>query len=115
MAGEAPSSEAASSATGAWNTHVYPLVKILGAHAKCPNPAYALAALCAAASPFGLGGDALKAASATAKPVRIVPPFWQLVGFSGFFALGGYMIQEGDVLNGSGVVTGAWRQEARQC
>ena len=36
-----------------------------------------------------------------------MPPFWQLLGFGAFFGAGGYMIREGDALNGSGVVT-AW-------
>jgi hypothetical protein len=40
-------------------------------------------------------------------PVRTLPPFWQLAFFAAAFGTGGYMIDEGDHLNGSGVVT-AW-------
>ncbi|WFD07131.1 hypothetical protein MVES1_002488 [Malassezia vespertilionis] len=72
------------------------------AYAQSPMPAYSLAALCAVAMPFGLGHVA-----SAAKVPRLVPPYWQLLGFGGFFSGGGYIISQGDVLNGSGVVT-AW-------
>ncbi|SPO23617.1 uncharacterized protein UTRI_03854_B [Ustilago trichophora] len=49
-----------------------------------------------------------RAASAqTQAPLRTLPPFWQLAFFAAAFGTGGYMIDQGDVLNGSGVVT-AW-------
>ena len=49
-----------------------------------------------------------RAASAqTQAPVRTLPPFWQLAFFAAAFGTGGYMIDQGDALNGSGVVT-AW-------
>lgn len=62
----------------------------------------------AAATPWGFdtaraGGNA----RGIARVPRAVPPYWQLVGFSALFATGGFIIQQGDVLNGSGVVTGA--------
>ncbi|GAC97644.1 hypothetical protein PHSY_005230 [Pseudozyma hubeiensis SY62] len=43
----------------------------------------------------------------THAPFRVVPPFWQLAFFAAAFGTGGYMIDQGDVLNGSGVVS-AW-------
>lgn len=46
-------------------------------------------------------------ASASHAPLRALPPFWQLAFFAAAFGTGGYMIDQGDVLNGSGVVT-AW-------
>ena len=52
--------------------------------------------------------QAQKAASARMQPpLRTVPPFWQLAFFAAAFGTGGYMIDQGDLLNGSGVVT-AW-------
>lgn len=49
-----------------------------------------------------------RAVSASTKvSVRPVPPFWQLAFFSAAFATGGYMIDQQDSLNGSGVIT-AW-------
>ncbi|WFD32267.1 hypothetical protein MSPP1_003312 [Malassezia sp. CBS 17886] len=78
----------------------------LGGYAHSAHPAYTLAGLCAAAMPFGLG-HAARTAGQKAPPPRLVPPFWQLLGFGVFFAAGGYMVDAGDVLNGSGVVT-AW-------
>ncbi|EPQ25955.1 uncharacterized protein PFL1_06411 [Pseudozyma flocculosa PF-1] len=42
-----------------------------------------------------------------ASTLRAVPPFWQLAGFAALFATGGYIIDHGDALNGSGVVS-AW-------
>lgn len=47
------------------------------------------------------------AASAQKAPVRPLPPFWQLAFFAAAFGTGGYIIDQGDALNGSGVVT-AW-------
>ena len=43
---------------------------------------------------------------AAKKAPRLIPPFWQLLGFSVFFGTGAYMIDHGDVLNGSGVISG---------
>ncbi|KAN0061226.1 hypothetical protein ACQY0O_006966 [Thecaphora frezii] len=52
--------------------------------------------------------QAQRARRATAAAMRrALPPFWQLAGFAALFATGGYMIDQGDSLNGSGVVT-AW-------
>lgn len=49
-----------------------------------------------------------KAAKAhTQAPLRTVPPFWQLAFFAAAFGAGGYIIDQGDALNGSGVVS-AW-------
>ncbi|KAJ1018438.1 hypothetical protein NDA18_006592 [Ustilago nuda] len=45
--------------------------------------------------------------SASLAPVRTFPPFWQLAFFAAAFGTGGYIIDQGDALNGSGVVT-AW-------
>lgn len=45
--------------------------------------------------------------AASFAPVRTLPPFWQLAFFAAAFGTGGYIIDQGDVLNGSGVVT-AW-------
>ncbi|GAK68446.1 uncharacterized protein PAN0_098d6702 [Moesziomyces antarcticus] len=45
--------------------------------------------------------------AASHAPVRTLPPFWQLAFFAAAFGTGGYMIDQGDHLNGSGVVT-AW-------
>ncbi|SNX87224.1 uncharacterized protein MEPE_05934 [Melanopsichium pennsylvanicum] len=39
--------------------------------------------------------------------VRALPPFWQLAFFAAAFGTGGYIIDRGDSLNGSGVVS-AW-------
>ncbi len=43
----------------------------------------------------------------TLASLRAMPPYWQLAGFSAVFAGGGYMIAQGDPINGSGTVT-AW-------
>lgn len=48
-----------------------------------------------------------RAAAAQTHSVRTLPPFWQLAFFAAAFGTGGYMIDQGDALNGSGVVT-AW-------
>lgn len=49
-----------------------------------------------------------KAAKAQAQaPLRTIPPFWQLAFFAAAFGTGGYIIDQGDALNGSGVVS-AW-------
>ena len=57
--------------------------------------------------PFGFG-YAIKTAGneAAKKAPRLIPPFWQLLGFSVFFGTGAYMIDHGDVLNGCGVISG---------
>lgn len=64
----------------------------------------------AASSPGGASSLAARliasAKNRQAAPVRALPPFWQLAGFAALFATGGYMIDKGDSLNGSGVVTG---------
>lgn len=44
---------------------------------------------------------------APASPMRAMPPFWQLAFLSAAFATGGYVIDQNDDLNGSGIVT-AW-------
>merc|ERR1712130_462487 len=75
-------------------------------YASDARPAYALACLCAASVPFGFG-RAVRAVQTASHVPRLIPPFWQLVGFSAFFAGGGYIIDAGDTLNGAGVVT-AW-------
>lgn len=38
--------------------------------------------------------------------LRYMPPLWHLIGFSALFAGGGYIIGQGDTLNGAGTVTG---------
>ena len=77
-------------------------------HAHDSRPAYALSALCAMSMPFGFG-QAIKMAGneAAKKAPRLIPPFWQMLGFSVFFGTGAYMIDHGDTLNGSGVIS-AW-------
>ncbi|UZJ51649.1 hypothetical protein CBS101457_000969 [Exobasidium rhododendri] len=98
----------------------------LGSYAKTPTPAFSLSALFALSAPFAfpggrdqqkiptpapsspvgklLGSSHLKSAI----PLRsALPPFWQLAGFAVAFGGGGYMIEKGDSLNGSGTVT-AW-------
>ncbi|PWZ03761.1 hypothetical protein BCV70DRAFT_142636, partial [Testicularia cyperi] len=47
------------------------------------------------------------AAAASSAPPRPIAPFWQLAFFALAFGGGGYIIDQGDALNGSGVVT-AW-------
>ncbi|KIS69072.1 uncharacterized protein UMAG_10366 [Mycosarcoma maydis] len=47
------------------------------------------------------------AKSQTHAPLRVIPPFWQLAFFAAAFGTGGYIIDQGDALNGSGVVS-AW-------
>ncbi|KAF6767533.1 Altered inheritance of mitochondria protein 19 [Kalmanozyma brasiliensis GHG001] len=76
-----------------------------------------LAQVSAAASAQGSNGlvarlianaQTQKAAKAQAQaPLRTVPPFWQLAFFAAAFGTGGYIIDQGDALNGSGVVS-AW-------
>ena len=62
-------------------------------HAHDSRPAYALSALCAMSMPFGFG-QAIKMAGneAAKKAPRLIPPFWQMLGFSVFFGTGAYMI-----------------------
>lgn len=55
--------------------------------------------------PFGFAHATLNAHAAKTIP-RLVPPFWQMLGFGVFFGAGGYMIDHGDILNGSGVISG---------
>ncbi|PWN95892.1 ArgJ-domain-containing protein [Tilletiopsis washingtonensis] len=112
-----PAGEAGSAAASA----VQPYVDALGAYATSPTPAYGLAALFAAVAPFSfvsgrapLAAAGVPSASAVASSAalsaaapRVLPPFWQLAGFAAFFAGGGYMIEQGDALNGAGTVT-AW-------
>ncbi|WFD36648.1 hypothetical protein MCUN1_003535 [Malassezia cuniculi] len=86
---------------------IQPAVRALEQYAKEPTAAYTLSGLCIAAAPFGFGHKALNAGAGAVAVPRVLPPFWQLLGFAGFFATGGYMIAQGDALNGSGVVT-AW-------
>ncbi|KAE8264245.1 hypothetical protein A4X03_0g1090 [Tilletia caries] len=45
--------------------------------------------------------------AAARAPLAALPPFYQLVGFSAVFAGGGYIVKQGDSLNGSGVMS-AW-------
>ncbi|KAK0549206.1 hypothetical protein OC844_006906, partial [Tilletia horrida] len=64
----------------------------------------------AATTPAGSPARALPGASLAAAaraPIAALPPFYQLVGFSATFAGGGYIVQQGDTMNGSGVMT-AW-------
>lgn len=100
-----------------------------GSLAKSPLPAYSLASLFALSAPFSLaGGRDLQrvpvptespqsplqhiSRSLTKSPSTVtlhpkgLPPFWQLAGFAAVFAGGGYIIDSGDILNGSGTVTG---------
>lgn len=67
----------------------------------------------ALAMPFGFG-HALQTAKKEVRQrlPRLVPPFWQSLGFGFFFAFGGYMIDQGDVMNGSGVITGVYRVDS---
>lgn len=85
-----------------------PWMRELRKHANDSRPAYAMSVLCAMSMPFGFG-TALKTTSKNmAKVPRLIPPFWQLLGFSVFFGTGAYMIDHGDILNGSGVITGEY-------
>ncbi|KAK0524901.1 hypothetical protein OC834_005358, partial [Tilletia horrida] len=62
----------------------------------------------AATTPAGSPARALPGASLAAAaraPIAALPPFYQLVGFSATFAGGGYIVQQGDTMNGSGVMT----------
>lgn len=100
----------------------------LGSYARTSAPAYTLASLFALFAPFSfpggrdqqkirkpstnspLGkvlGSGLKSSGAIAIRSSL-PPFWQLAGFATFFGAGGYMIDQGDTLNGSGTVTGKY-------
>ncbi|KAE8223792.1 hypothetical protein CF319_g3227 [Tilletia indica] len=45
--------------------------------------------------------------AAARAPLAALPPFYQLVGFSAVFGGGGYIVSQGDSLNGSGVMS-AW-------
>lgn len=56
--------------------------------------------------PFGFGHAQRAAARPTTTP-RLIPPFWQSLVFGVCYATGGYIIEQGDTLNGSGVIT-AW-------
>lgn len=105
---------ASDSPISALQAHVLPVWESLRSKATDPRPAYALSGICtfranpgAAALPFGFAHATLNA-RATYKIPRLVPPFWQLAGFGALFATGGYIIGQGDTLNGSGVITGAW-------
>jgi hypothetical protein len=102
----------------------HPYVDQLGSYAKTSYPAYSLASLFALCIPFSLpsGRDSLKVPKPkpssplgkvlgpqlkTATALRgSLPPLWQLAGFATFFGTGGYMIDKGDSLNGSGTITG---------
>ncbi|KAL4403026.1 hypothetical protein ACI68E_000808 [Malassezia pachydermatis] len=89
-------------------SHLQPVLAEMRTCAHDSRPAYAMAGLCALAMPFGFG-HALQTAKKEVRQrlPRLVPPFWQSLGFGFFFAFGGYMIDQGDVMNGSGVIT-AW-------
>lgn len=104
---------ASDSPIAAFYAHIRPTLETLRSYANDPRPAYGLASLCmflanqgAAALPFGFAHASLNA-QATYRIPRLVPPFWQLVGFGALFGSGGYIISQGDTLNGSGVITGA--------
>lgn len=104
---------ASDSPISALQAQVLPVWESLRSKATDPRPAYFLSGICmflanpgAAALPFGFAHASLNA-HATYKIPRLVPPFWQLAGFGALFATGGYIIGQGDTLNGSGVITGA--------
>lgn len=59
------------------------------------------------ASQRAASASAASASASASVPVRPLPPFWQLAFFAAAFGTGGYIIDQGDALNGSGVVT-AW-------
>lgn len=100
----------------------------LGSYAKSSTPAYTLSALFALSAPFAFPGGRdqqrvptpshtspvgklLGSNLKSAVPLRsALPPFWQLAGFAAFFGGGGYMIDKGDSLNGSGTITGTFQQ-----
>lgn len=99
-----------------------PYIDAVGSLAQSPKPAYALAATFALAAPFCFPGgrDNRIPAPVTQSPLgrvargklgtaplRALPPFWQVAGFAAIFAGGGYIIDQGDSLNGAGTVT-AW-------
>jgi hypothetical protein len=113
--------------SGKISSVIQPYVDAVGSYAKSPYPAYSLASLLGASAPFGLasgrdlqripahvpGQDILKSvagksvANALQRPSTL-PPYWQLVGFAATIAGGGYIIGQGDVLNGAGTVTGGY-------
>lgn len=101
-----------------------PYIDQVGSYAKTSTPAYSLAALFALVAPFSFPGGRDKARIAAPSPTSplgkalgaqlrspsavrsALPPFWQLAGFATFFGAGGYIIDQGDSLNGAGTVTG---------
>lgn len=114
--------------SGSGGSHVrsalQPYIDHAGSFATTPYPAYSLASLFALSAPFGFAGGrdlqrlpqnipgqaALKnvvgKTVASALRPSSLPPFWQLAGFAAAVAGGGYIIDQGDLLNGTGTVTG---------
>lgn len=92
------------------------------AHSHFHNVLHGLSLPVLFSAPFGFGQALLPTEAPTTAParsgrpggallpassgIRALPPFWQLAGFAVFYAGGGYMIKEGDSLNGSGTITG---------
>lgn len=109
------------------------LVTNLGYYAASPYPAYSLSALFLLSSPFSFNRNSIHSTSnaiqstttannipsnsiisslnkafKSKRPVTPLPPFYVLVSMAAVFGGGGYIIQQGDVLNGSGTVTGKY-------
>ncbi|PWN53054.1 hypothetical protein IE53DRAFT_366690 [Violaceomyces palustris] len=102
-----------------------PQLDTLASLATSPRPAYTLATIFALSAPFGFSsavqGQEASSGHKHAPPANSVssakgsslmatkamPPFWQLAGLAAIFAGGGYIIEQGDPLNGSGVIS-AW-------
>lgn len=109
------------------------LVTKLGCHATSPYPAYSLSALFLLSSPFSFNPNSihstshpiqsttttpsnsftasLKKAFKSKRPVTPLPPFYVLVSMAIVFGGGGYIIDQGDVLNGSGTVSGKYLRQ----
>lgn len=118
------------SISNAQQSSFQPLITEIGSYAKTAYPAYSLSALFALSAPFGFAGgrdlEKIKNATVTPRSQAIVgqiagktisnslkkpsslPPFWQLAGFAVAFGGGGYIIDQGDILNGTGTVTGMY-------
>ncbi|KAE8269490.1 hypothetical protein A4X09_0g2847 [Tilletia walkeri] len=120
-----------------WKSVLLPYAEAWGSHAVSPYPAWILSGLSSVptpspTAPVGLGSAASTLATAATSstspsaaatqgrnhagssiiaaaraPLAALPPFYQLVGFSAVFGGGGYIVSQGDSLNGSGVMS-AW-------
>lgn len=109
------------------------LVTNLGCYATSPYPAYSLSALFLLSSPFSFNShsihstsnaiqsstttnnipsnsiiSSLKKAFKSKRPVTPLPPFYVLVSMAAAFGGAGWIIDQGDVLNGSGTVSGKY-------